>query len=225
MNLPTHITHYFEREYGPFLNICDLDEESIAELFEAERKAKTAFNRFSLGSDFMKWRRNADDLLIRAYEEKFGFSPEVRPYFAVLGSFDRTLTMFREGRKTMLEVSDFEEHELTFMYPDHSHLTTVYRVEGPHLFYQPPQNWREDPIWGRVFTYQELVSEYQDHDIENRIQRHKENSGWAGCYVEAHIWCRDGRTKLRKQGEGGESYSFRPSCPAFNAEDRSELQK
>lgn len=195
MNLPNYITHYFEREYGPFLNICDLDEESVAALFENEKETKTELNRFSTGSDFIAWRRNADDLLIQAYEEKFGFSPVARPYFAVLGSFDRTLTMFREGQKTKLDVSDFEEHELTFMYPDHSHLTTVYGAEPPHLFYQPPKNWKEDPLWGRVFLYQELISEYQDHGIEKRIKWHEERNGWAGCYVEAHIWCRDQRTK------------------------------
>ncbi|MGJ8654780.1 MAG: hypothetical protein ACSHX8_16080 [Opitutaceae bacterium] len=212
MNLPTYITHYFEREYGPFLNICDLDEESVAELFDAEREAKTEFNRFSIGSDFMKWRRNADDLLIKAYKDKFGFSPVARPYFAVLGSFDRTLTMFREGQKAILEVSDFEEHELTFMYPDHSHLTTVYGAEPPHLFYQPPENWKEDPIWGRVFTYNELLSEYQNHDIENKIRLHEERNGWAGCYVEAHIWCRDQRTRPSDQGGVINSESLRSSA-------------
>lgn len=196
MNPPTYITHYFEREYGPFLNICDLDEESVTKLFEAESGAETEFNRFSIGPDFMTWRRNADDLLIQAYEEKFGFLPVARPYFAVLGSFDRTLTMFREGQKAALDVKDFDAHELTFMYPDHSHLTTVYGAGPPHLFYQPPENWKEDPLWGRLFTYQELVSEYQEHRIGNRIERHIARNGWAGCYVEAHIWCRDERTKL-----------------------------
>ena len=195
MNLPTYITHYFEREYGPFLNICDLDDNAIAHLFEKEKEAKTEFNRFSIGPDFIKWRRNADDLLIKAYEEKFGFAPVARPYFAILGSFDKTLTMFREGQKTTLEVSEFGEHELTFMYPDHSHLTTVYEAEPPYLFYQPPESWREDPIWGRVFTYQELISEHKEHDLENRIKWHEERNGWVGCYIEAHIWCRDQRTK------------------------------
>ena len=87
MSLPTYITHYFEREYGPFLNVCDLDDNSIFDLFEKEKQkeAKTEFNRFSIGSDFVKWRRNADDLLIKAYEEKFGFVPVAGPYFAILG--------------------------------------------------------------------------------------------------------------------------------------------
>jgi hypothetical protein len=209
MNPPTYITHYFEREYGPFLNICDLDEESVAVLFKTEREAKTKFNRFSIGSDFMKWRRNADDLLIKAYTEKFGFSPIARPYFALLGSFDKTLTMFREGQETILNVSDFEEHELTFMYPDHAHLTTVRGAGPPHLFYQPPEGWEEDPLWGRLFSFQELVSEYQEHDIENKIKQHKNNDGWAGCYVEAHIWCRDQRAKQSDPGESGQLRSLR----------------
>lgn len=120
--------------------------------------------------------------------------------------------MFRKGRKTTLETGDFEEHELTFMYPDHSHLTTVTGVDPPHLFYQPPENWKEDPLWGRLFTYQELVSEYQDHNIENRIERHKARDGWAGCYVEAHIWCRDQRTKESESGGGANPVPLRSTC-------------
>ena len=126
MRLPSYITHYFEADYGPFLNICDLSEAEADNLVLAERDARTAFNRFAMGSEFLRWRREADDLLMRAYSEKFGRSPEGRPYFAVFGSFDKTLTMFRDGQKIEIDTSDFLEHELTFMYPDHAHLITFY---------------------------------------------------------------------------------------------------
>jgi len=141
MVLPNYITHYFEADRGPFLNICDLSDEEAEELVCREKDARTAFNRFAMGADFLTWRREADDLLIRAYAEKFGRPPEGRPYFALLGSFDKTLTMFREGRKIEIEVSEFSEGELTFMYPDHAHLVTYYGSDVPALFYQPPQDW------------------------------------------------------------------------------------
>ena len=125
MSLPTHISHYFEAEHGPFLNICDLRDDEVATLTEREKDADTAFNRFAMGDEFLSWRRSADDLLIRKYAEKFGFRPEHRPFFAVLGDFDKTMTMFRHGRRVQLELSEFSEKEVTFMYPDHSHLTTL----------------------------------------------------------------------------------------------------
>jgi len=126
MGLPNYITHYFEADYGPFLNICDLSHEEAENLVRRERGAQTAFNRFAMGSEFIRWRREADDLLIRSYSEKFGHPPEGRPYFALLGSFDKTLTMFREGRKIEIDTSVLSEGELTFMYPDHAHLITFY---------------------------------------------------------------------------------------------------
>jgi hypothetical protein len=130
MGLPEYITHYFEADRGPFRNICDLSDEEAGKLVREEEDARTGFNRFAMGPDFLAWRREADDLLIRAYSQKFGHPPEGRPYFALLGSFDKTLTMFREGKKIEMEVSGFSEKELTFMYPDHAHLVTVY---GPLL--------------------------------------------------------------------------------------------
>jgi len=50
--LPLHITHYFEAEYGPFLNICDLDDDDVTKLIESEKNSKTAFHRFAMGPDF-----------------------------------------------------------------------------------------------------------------------------------------------------------------------------
>lgn len=190
MSLPSHITHYFESDHGPFRNICDLDPQEADEIVRAERSARTGFNRFALGPEFLSWRREADDLLIRAYTEKFGHPPEGRPYFALLGSFDRTLTMFREGRKIAIDISDFSEHELTFMYPDHAHLVTFYGSNAPALFYQPPPDWTRQSYWGRIFTIGELEQEYSTLGIDTMIQAHKERDGWAGCYVEAHIWRR-----------------------------------
>ncbi|CAN5908893.1 hypothetical protein BH11VER1_BH11VER1_09210 [soil metagenome] len=216
MKLPTFVTHYYEKDRGPFLNICDLDDAQVRDLVDSEKQAVTAFNRFAIGPEFISWRRCADDLLVRAYTEKFGFAPHARPYFATLGSFDKTLTMFREGSKATLEISEFDDHELTFMYPDHAHLTTFYGSDAPHLFYQPPDDWESQPLWGRLFTFQELCAEHETLGIGSRIQAHLDRDGWAGCYVEAHIWCRDKRTNQREQNapsNGGQRSSLNSGFP------------
>lgn len=72
------LTHYFEADKGPFRNICDLSDEQIELIIEAEKGAETAFNRFALGSNFFKLRRAADDLLVEKYAEKFGVKPRIR---------------------------------------------------------------------------------------------------------------------------------------------------
>lgn len=197
MILPSHISHYYEAEYGPFLNICDLGDHEVDELVEREKSAETAFNRFAMGKDFLRWRKSADDLLIRAYSEKFGFDPEHRPFFAVLGDFDKTMTMFRDGRKIQLDLGDFSEEEVTFMYPDHSQLTTHYGADVPYLFYQP-HHLPEEKFWGQLYTYKELAADFKASRIGESIREHQQRDGWAGCYVEAHIWCRDKRTTMRE---------------------------
>lgn len=190
MQLPTVITHYYEEEYGPFLNLCDLGREEILALTEKEKHAATAFNRFAMGEEFLEWRRAADDLLIRAYTEKFGFAPAGRPFYALLGVFDKTLTMFRDGRKITMEAADFSEHELTFMYPDHAHLVSFHEVDVPRLFYQVPEGEIREPFWGELLTWRELAGGYASLGIQPKIEAHLAADGWAGCYVEAHLWRR-----------------------------------
>jgi hypothetical protein len=53
------------------------------------------------------------------YYEKFGVMPAGRPFYAVLGAFDRTLSMYRDGRSLRLDMSRFARDQVTFMYPDH----------------------------------------------------------------------------------------------------------
>lgn len=197
--LPEYVTHYYEAEHGPFLNLCDLPEARVAELVRAEKDAPTAFNRFAMGENFLRWRREADDLLMRAYVEKFGRPPEGRPYFGLLGTFDKTLTMFREGRKLELKVGDFTDSELTFMYPDHSHLLSVYDSKVPRLFYDLPPDEAYRGFRGRLFTLAELTRDYRESGIEAMIEEHRSRDAWAGSYVEAHLW----RRGLRETWEQG----------------------
>jgi hypothetical protein len=48
-SLSNFLTHYFEAEKGPFLNICDLSDVQIESIIAAEKDAETPFNRFALG--------------------------------------------------------------------------------------------------------------------------------------------------------------------------------
>jgi hypothetical protein len=199
--IPRHVTHYYEADHGPFLNICDLPEERAARLLHAEKDAPTAFNRFAMGDAFLRWRREADDLLIRAYAGKFGRPPEGRPYYALLGSFDRTLSMFREGRKLELDVGDFADFELTFMYPDHAHLLSLYGSEVPRLFYDLPPDESYQGFRGRLFTLAELDSDHRDSGIEAMVEEHRRHDRWAGSYVEAHLWRRNLRAQWCQTAE------------------------
>ena len=96
------------------------------------------------------------------------------------------------------------------MYPDHAHLTTLYGADVPHLFYQP-HHLPDEVFWGQLYTYEELSADYVSSRIAESIEEHLARDGWAGCYVEAHIWCRDRRTIGSEQGVGGNPLPRRES--------------
>lgn len=81
MKLPNHVSHYFERDYGPLLNICNLSADETRCIIESESDADTGFNRFSYGQDFFDFRKLADDLLLKLYSKKFARRPERRPFY------------------------------------------------------------------------------------------------------------------------------------------------
>jgi hypothetical protein len=195
--IPPFLTHYYEAERGPFKNVCDLSEEELDHLIAAEKDANTGFNRFALGKDFFRIRRAADDLLIEKYREKFGISPGGRPSYAVLGEFDRTLSMYRDARSTRIDLSQFSREQVTFMYPDHFVLVSS---KG---WYRPPPAWfgsstySPEPVHDCLFTYDELPEAFLTYSLEDRLAEAKQRDLWVSSYIEAQIWDADIRHQIR----------------------------
>jgi hypothetical protein len=195
--IPSFLTHYYEAERGPFKNICDLSEGELDGLIDIEKEANTAFNRFALGKEFFRIRRAADDLLIEKYREKFGIIPVGRPFYAVLGEFDRTLAMYRDGRSIRIDISQFAREEVTFMYPDHFVL-----VWSKGLYPPPPalfgsSVYSYEPVHDCLFTYDELPGAFRTYSFDSRIAQAQQTDLWVSSYIEAHIWDPDIREKIR----------------------------
>jgi hypothetical protein len=182
MNLPDFVTHYFERDKGPFRNICDLSDAEIASIVASERHANTAFNRFAFGPDFFKIRCAADDLLMQKYSEKFGTPPPTRPYFAVLGEYDRTMTMYRDGRSLRIDISTLAPQHITFMYPDHFNLVWSKGLFTPNFSYS------YQPFHDLLFSYSELPAAITQYGLSPLMAQAKRQEMWVSSYIEAHIW-------------------------------------
>jgi hypothetical protein len=195
--IPSFLTHYYEAERGPFKNICDLSEAELDRLLSAEHDANMAFNRFALGKDFFKIRRAADDLLIEKYIAKFGRRPGGRPFYAVLGQFDRTLSMYRDGRSIQLDLSQFSREQVTFMYPDHFVLVWSKGLYPPLPALFGSSVYSYESFHDCLFTYDDLPEAFRVYSLENRIAQAKEKDLWVSAYVEAHIWDPDIRKKIR----------------------------
>ncbi|MGJ8657919.1 MAG: hypothetical protein ACSHX6_15835 [Akkermansiaceae bacterium] len=190
MNLGKHISHYFEQEYGPFLSICDLNEDETQQIINREKQAVTGFNRFSYGSAFFEFRQLADDLLIELYQKKFQIEPNRRPYYAVLGDADVVGGLYRDPYKIHIPLNALESHEVTFMVPDHFHLVGMSEIEVEQSFgVQIPSDYDEDkyPYFGKLLTYSELKEKYEEFKIGEYLENNKKKNHWYR-YIEAQIW-------------------------------------
>ncbi|MDQ8198660.1 hypothetical protein QEH56_10895 [Pelagicoccus enzymogenes] len=190
MEFENHITHYFEREVGPFLSICDLDEAATASIIEREKDAETGFNRYFFGKDFFDYRKAADDLLIELYQKKFGNKAERRPYFAALGDADVVGGLYRDPYKIRIPLDYFRECELTFMCPDHFPLVRLSDTKVKRYFGYPlPKDYTEEkyPYFGKLLTIDELRAQSEALKIDRYLEENRRTNHWYR-YVEAHIW-------------------------------------
>jgi len=199
MNLDLHICHYFEREYGPFLSICDLDTDEMGDLIEREKTADTGFNRFSYGTEFFDFRKLADDLLLERYKKKFERKPERRPYYGVLGDSDVVGGLYRDPCKIRIPIKEFADHQITFMCPDHFHLVGLSKFEvKKHFGFQTPDDYSENtyPYFGKLLTFDELEADFQELKIDEYLTERKRSNNWYR-YVEAQIWADPNNLKSR----------------------------
>lgn len=190
MEFENHITHYFEHEHGPFLSICDLDEEATNSIIESEKDAETGFNRYSHGKDFFDYRKVADDLLVECYEKKFGKKPERRPYFAALGDVDVVGGLYRNPYKIRIPLDYFSDFEVTFMCPDHFPLVRMSDRKVARYFGHPiPKDYTEKkyPYFGKLLTIDELREQNKELEIDKYLENKKKINCWYR-YVEAHVW-------------------------------------
>ncbi len=192
--IPEYITHYFESSAGPFKNICDLNDAEIEKIKEMELSSDIKWSRFKIWPEFMKSRRAADDLLMRAYEEKFKKKPDQRPIFAVLGDFHQIPGLYANPERIRVEISDLREDQITFMYPDHAHLIQYYNYDAPAFGAPLPKDYDEKktPYYGKLFTYKELHECHIDYGIKKEIDLFlSDPTQFVRSYVEAHIWTHD----------------------------------
>lgn len=190
MEFENYITHYFERELGPFLSICDLDEAETLSIIEREKDAKTGFNRYSYGKDFFDYRKVADDLLIECYERKFGKKPERRPYFAALGDADVVGGLYRDPYKIRIPLDYFSDSAVTFMCPDHFPLVRMSGRDVVRYFGHPlPEDYTEEryPYYGKLLTMDELRAQNEELKIDKYLEKKRRSNCWYR-YVEAHVW-------------------------------------
>lgn len=190
MDFEYHVTHYFERELGPFLSICDLDEAATESIIAREKDAVTGFNRYFHGRDFFEYRKVADDLLLECYEKKFGKKPERRPYFAALGDADVVGGLYRDPYKVRIPLDYFSDSELTFMCPDHFPLVRMSDRKVKRYFGYPlPKDYTEEkyPYFGKLLTIDELRAQAKALKIDTYLEKNRRTNHWYR-YIEAHIW-------------------------------------
>ena len=114
--------------------------------------------------------------------------PAGRPFYAVLGEFDRTLSMYRDGRSVRLNMSRFSREQVTFMYPDHFVLVWSKGLYPPPPALSGASIYAYESVHDCLFTYDELPEAFRTYFFDSRIALAKRKDLWVSSYIEAHIW-------------------------------------
>jgi hypothetical protein len=134
--------------------------------------------------------------LIQKYVDKFGVGPDGRPFYAVLREFDRTLSMYRDGRSFEDRLDRIFEGtgnfyvsgSLRFSLEQRTTRSTSRTVSAAvHLFirtisrdaFHARRAPRSDPS---------LLSGFSNYSG-------KTDEHWVSSYIETHIWDLDIRKK------------------------------
>lgn len=108
----------------------------------------------------------------------------------MLGDADVVGGLYRDPYKIRIPIEEFEDHEVTFMCPDHFHLVGLSKTEVKGYFgRQAPADWNEEthPYFGKLLTYRELEEGFLELKIDVYLNEKEKRNDWYR-YVEAQIW-------------------------------------
>ncbi len=159
--LPDFLSHYYDRNSGPFRSLSDLSLQEAAVIQARIRQA---------GAQFAS-RCPADYLVNRQFIQKGGCPLRQRPHYFVLGSCAWLLTWYKCGCELRLPVARFQMQAVSFTYGD----------SFPALRYQDGR-----PHRGQVYTWDELPELLERYGLPQEWNPNGELG--PERYIEAQVW-------------------------------------
>ena len=154
--LPPFLSHYYEAQIGPFVNLSDLPlEEAEAELQRIRQVGKTFASQRS--SDYLSIRRGLETRVRDLFIQKGGKPERERPHYMILGACPWGFSWYQNGCELRISLDQFQPEIVSFTYGDtfpamrfgdgKPYRRQVYCLEElPELVreYGLPQEWNPD---------------------------------------------------------------------------------
>ncbi len=184
--LPNEITHYYAAEDQPFHNLCDLNEDDLADVLaklNARRRGDGDFKRV-FGRRYMELRRRTEAKLRGLFEERGGRPERQSPHYFVLGECEWFSGLYPDARRVALDWRGLSPEIASFTYPD----SFVSMRLGPE--FGLPDDPRE-PYHERVFLLNELADVVAEFGIPDGAKDETyvdyQNRKFEK-YIEVQVW-------------------------------------
>ena len=173
MNVPVYLSHYFDREKGPFLNILDLPSEQRREVENDLRNDEAVFNSLR-PADYLETRMKVERWLRLSFRKKGGKPKLDHPRYLTLGDCSWMLEWFRNGHELKIPIWFFDKQIISFTYPDS---IVSFQLAKTHL---------SRGCYGQVFTMDEITDVIKEYGLPG--ERKDLKSHFYEKYIEVQIW-------------------------------------
>lgn len=185
--IPDFITHYHLPDRDPFLNLSDLDDESVDEVLQGlDAAAEIGSSERRFGPRYMTLRYRTEELLRTRFIAVGGLPVRQSPHYFVLGESEWFRGLYRGAREVRIPLSVVPTHHVSFTYPDSVTSMGLLSEFGIHVARQP--------YHGKVHRIEELAAvvgryglpagtrprSYQGHQFKDFEH-----------YIEVQVWADD----------------------------------
>jgi hypothetical protein len=179
---PDFITHYYKMGTHPFRSLSTLNDREAVEIMWSLYDETLFGARFKDPEQYLQKRRRSEKWVRDEFMLKGGRPTLDYPIYFVLGESEWLITHSPDRslhKEIRIQLSDFEEEDLSFTYPD-SMISFWLGNEKPSDLYLPE-------LHGKVFTRKEILAIVDHHgDPEKDWQVPLPPS--LAPYIEAQVW-------------------------------------
>lgn len=165
--------HYYNRDFGPFRNLSDLDDAQAQAVLADIRRTKPDSFCARRSDEYMELRRHFETILREEFCKKGGKPQRTAPHYMTLGHSPWLSTWYENCGVIKIPVAEFDLSTLSFTYGD-SHPTFSDRVNDG-------KEYRK-----KLYLYDEILNVIDKYGMPQEWN----DDGRFGPerYIEAHIW-------------------------------------
>jgi len=168
--LPDFLSHYYEAQIGPFVNLSDLPIGEAEACLERIRRSEQTFAS-QRSADYLNIRRGLEENVRALFIQKGGQPKRERPHYMILGACSWVLNWYRDGKELRLPLENFPSEIVSFTYGD----------TFPAMRYNDRKPYR-----GQVYRLEELPALVQRFGLPQLCN--PDGKLGPDRYIEAQIW-------------------------------------